>query len=216
MGIAFDIQEYWDLSDAREALESALHGRVDAIAEFEKAFASFVGGLDAAFFISGREAIYRALKLIGIGVGDEVVMSAFNCSRVADAVLRCKAVPVLVDVQLPGGEIDLDLVLQALSPRVRAVLIPHLYGVPVDFRGIRRELERRDVVIIEDCAHCLGGSIGGQVAGSLGSFSIFSFNTGKPMTLCNGGMLVCADSERLDLFRRQKAQQRDRFSTDVH
>jgi len=215
MGIAVDVQEYWDLSDAVDALESALHSTVDAIAEFEKAFASFIGGLDAAFSISGREAIYQALKLIGVGRGDQVIMSAFNCSRVADAVLRCHAVPVLVDIKLPGGEIDLDLVLQVLSPRVRAVLIPHLYGVPVDLWGIKRELERRDVAIIEDCAHCLGGSIGGKVPGSLGAFSIFSFNTGKPITLGNGGMLVCADPERLEQFRRQKAQQRQQISTDA-
>jgi len=144
MGMAFDVQEYeevghrtkqeyWDLSDTCAALESALDSTVDAIAEFEKAFASFVGGLDAAFLISGREAIYQALKLIGMGAGDQVIMSAFNCSRVADAVLRCNAIPVLVDVKLPGGEMDLDIVLQALSPKVRVVLIPHLYGVSVSF-----------------------------------------------------------------------------------
>ena len=215
MGIAFAVQEYWDLADARDALEVALCTTVDAIAEFEKAFASFVRGLDAAFLISGREAIYRALKLIGVGAGDQVVMSAFNCSRVADAILRCKATPVLVDVRLPGGEIDPDLVLQALSPQVKATLIPHVYGVPADLREIKPELDRRDVALIEDCAHCVGGTIGEKVVGSLGSFSIFSFNTGKPITLGNGGMLICSDPKWLDEFRRQKAQCRRQHSTNA-
>jgi len=205
MGIAFDIQEYWDLADARAALDAALGVAGDAIAAFEAAFARFTGGLDAAFLISGREALYQALKLIGVGRGDQVVMSAFNCSRVADAILRCHAIPVLVDIRLPGGEVDLDLVLRALSPRVRVVLIPHLYGIPVDVRSIKAELDRRNVVLIEDCAHCVGGTVGGNVAGSLGSFAIFSFNTGKPITLINGGMLVCSDPAWIDAFRRQKA-----------
>jgi dTDP-4-amino-4,6-dideoxygalactose transaminase len=216
MGIAFDIQEYWDLSDAQAALEATLSSHGDAIAEFEKAFASFTGGLDAVFLISGREALYQALKLIGVGAGDQVILSAFNCARVPDAVLRCGAVPVLVDVELPGGEMDLDLVKQVLSPKVRAVVIPHLYGIPVDFRAIKSELERHGVVIIEDCAHCLGGTIGGQVPGSLGAFSIFSFNTGKPITLGNGGMLVCSDADWLDAFRHQKTRLRQDYSTDAH
>lgn len=215
MGMAFDVQEYWDLSDAQAALESALYAAVDPVREFESKFASFVGGLDALFLISGREALYQALQIIGVGPGDEVIMSAFNCTRVADAVLRRRATPVLVDIKLPGGEVDLDLLIQALSPKVRAVLIPHLYGVPVDFRQIREELKRRGVVIIEDCAHCVGGTIGEEPTGTLGAFSIFSFNTGKPITLGNGGMLVCSDPRRLEFFRRQKATQRHRYSHDV-
>jgi len=216
MGMAFDIQEYWDLSDAQAALEAALRSSSeDAISEFENAFAEFSGGLEATFLISGREALYQALKLIGVGAGDEVILSAFNCARVPDAVLRCGAVPLLVDVSLPGGEMDLSLVIQALSPKVRAVVIPHLYGIPVDFRAIKGQLERRGVVIIEDCAHCLGGTLGGQVPGSLGAFSIFSFNTGKPITLGNGGMLVCSDPDWLGAFRQRKAQLRQDYSADA-
>ena len=214
MGIAFDVQEFWGLSDAKIALESALVPSSDPIAAFEGAFADYVGGLDAAFLVSGREAIYQGLKLVGVGSGDQVLLSAFNCSRVADAVLRCRAVPILVDIRLPGGEIDLDLVLQTLSPKVRAVIVPHLYGIPVDLRGIKEELEQQDIALIEDCAHCLGASVGGTPAGSQGSFSIFSFNTGKPMTLANGGMLVCSDPGELECFRCLKAQWKDQLSAD--
>lgn len=72
MGMAFDIQEYWDLSDAQAALEAALRSSSeDAIPEFEKALAEFIGGLEATFLISGREALYQALKLIGVGAGDD-------------------------------------------------------------------------------------------------------------------------------------------------
>ncbi len=214
MGIAFDIQEFWDLSDAQAALESALVPSSDAVAAFEGVFADYVGGLDAAFLVSGREAIYQALKLARVGPGDQVLLSAFNCSRVADAVLRCRAVPILIDIRLPGGEIDLDLVLQTLSAKVRTVIVPHLYGIPVDLRGIKDELEQQGVVLIEDCAHCLGASVGGIPAGSQGSFSIFSFNTGKPMTLANGGMLVCSDARALDRFRQMKVQLRDQPLAD--
>jgi dTDP-4-amino-4,6-dideoxygalactose transaminase len=93
---------------------------------------------------------------------------------VADAILRCGATPVLVDVRLPGGEIDMDLALAALSSQTRAVIVPHLYGIPVELDRTRDELAERSVVLIEDCAHCPGASVGDAPAGSLGSYSIFS------------------------------------------
>lgn len=216
MALTFDtVEEYWTRSDAADALNSALRPQIEPITQFEKAFSAFVGGLDAAFLVSGREAIYQALQILNVGDGDEVILPAFVCEVVAEAVLRCKAIPVLVDVELPGGEINLALVLDALSAKTRAVLIPHLFGVPVDFQWIKEKLKNNGVAIIEDCSHCLGGTIRGKVAGSLGSFSIFSFNYDKPISLGNGGMLVCSDPERLDSFKRWKMQKRLPAATDI-
>jgi len=208
------VEEYWDRSDATVALEAALQSSTDPIKEFEDAFTSFVGGLDAAFLLSGRAAIHQALQLLNVKRNDEIILPAFLCSVVADSVLQTGATPVLVDVNLPSGELDLQLVRQALSAKTRAVIIPHLFGIPLDFREIIPELEKLDVAIIEDCAHCLGAQIGSQTAGSLGTFSIFSFNYDKPISLSNGGMLVCSDQKWLKPFRCWKSQTRQQFSRD--
>lgn len=213
---AFDtVEEYWGHANVAAALGTALNARTDVVAEFEAAFASFVGGSDAAFMANGRGAIYQALQILGVRKGDEVILPAFICSVVADAVLRCSATPVLVDVEMPTGAIDLGLVLKALTVKTKAVLIPHLFGVPVDFRAIKEELQRRDVAIIEDCAHCLGGSVVASSVGTLGAFSVFSFNYDKPISLGNGGMLVCAGSQWLNAFRAWKAQGSCRSPSDI-
>jgi dTDP-4-amino-4,6-dideoxygalactose transaminase len=215
MSRSFDsVEESWGRLDALEALQAAMEARTDLVSEFEEAFNCFIGGLDAAFLSSGREALYQALRLLGVGPKDEVILPAFLCSVVADTVLRAGATPILVDVKLPGGEVDLDLLLSTVSLKTKAVLIAHLYGIPVDFREAKTELERRNVAIVEDCAHCLGGTIEGRVVGSLGTFSLFSFNYDKPISLGNGGMLVCSDSAWLESFRDAKALQQNKFSTD--
>ena len=208
------VQEYWNVADARAAYEAASEAGMDSVREFERRFADLVGGLDAAFAVSGRQALFGALTLIGLEPGDGVVISAFNCTRVPDAILRRRGVPVLVDVRLPGGEIDLDEAVRVSSNGVRAALVPHLFGIPVDCRDLAERLKKDEVTVIEDCAHCLGGRIAGQMAGSVGAFSIFSFNTGKPITLGNGGMLVCSDRRFLPEFRQLKRTWREDLSSD--
>jgi len=209
------VEEYWGRSDVITALDNALHSQIDPIKEFEKTFTHFVGALDSAFLVSGSETVYRALQILNVGKRDEVILPTFVFSVVAEAVLLANEVPVLVDIILPDGNINLVLVLKALSHKTRAVLIPHLYGIPLDFHGIKEKLEDRGVAIIEDCSHCLGGKIGEKVAGSLGTFSIFSFNYDKPISLGNGGMLVCSDFRWLGSFRRWKSKQSPTFSTNI-
>ena len=201
----FDIvEEYWGEEEVVAAKESAIASSPSIVETLESDFATRIGAIDAAFVPSGRAAIYHALSLLGAGPGSEVILPAFLCRAVADEVLRCGAAPVLVDVRLPGGEIDSSAVDAAITKRTRAVVAAHLFGVPTDFRSLRAELQGRDIALIEDCAHCLLGRTGGSVAGTAGDFSIFSFNYDKPISLGGGGMLVCASQHRLDAFRSWK------------
>ena len=146
-----------------------------------------------------------------------MLLPAFLCPVVAKAVLSCGAMPVLVDVEVPGGAIDHGAVRAALTRRTRAVIIVHLFGVPVDFHSLKADLIQAGIAILEDCAPCLSGSIQGNPVGALGNFSVFSFNLAKPISLGGGGMLLCSDTTKVDAFHDWKQRTRGdrRLATDT-
>lgn len=119
-----------------------------------------------------------------------VLTSAFNCSIVNDAVLSAGAKVCCFDLADPNGRIDWNAIAEKIPTNVGAIIVPHLFGVPTDFRPIIDTARQRSILIIEDCAHCVGGRINDQSAGTLGDASIFSFSYDKPISLGGGGALL--------------------------
>lgn len=179
----------WTPDDLPRACELA--SSPDVVEGFEEAFLRVAGLTGAAqFFPSARSALTAILRSLN-RPEKFVLVPAFCCSAVAEAIHQAGRSPLLVDSGPELGSVAIEQVVDALRTRpVAAMIIPHLYGSAVDVRAILPHARTAGAAIIEDCAHTIGGSIGGNAVGSIGDWSIFSFNVDKPFCLAGGGMLV--------------------------
>ncbi len=141
---------------------------------------------------SGREALGYLLDSLSRRQPGrkKVLLCSFNCPLVGRTVLERNLELDPYDLASPTGGIDCRAVGRRLSRAHLALLVTHPFGVPVDFRPLIAECRRQGTVLIEDCAHTVGGRIGGQMAGTLGDAAIFSFNRDKPLALGGGGALL--------------------------
>jgi dTDP-4-amino-4,6-dideoxygalactose transaminase len=163
--------------------------------EFEHAWGELHGTGPAVAVTNGSHAIEVALLATGIGQGDEVIVPSWTFVATAASVLMVNASPVLVDVELGTGCIDPDAVEAAITERTRAVIAVHIAGHPADMERLTEICARRDLVLIEDCAHAHGSLFNGQMVGTFGSAGTYSFQASKLMTGGEGGAIVTTDPE---------------------
>ncbi len=163
--------------------------------EFEHAWGELHGTGPAVAVTNGSHAIEVALLATGVGQGDEVIVPSWTFVATAASVLMVNAIPVLVDVELGTGCIDPDAVEAAITERTRAVIAVHIAGHPADLERLTEICARRDLVLIEDCAHAHGSLFNGQMVGTFGSAGTYSFQASKLMTAGEGGAIVTADPE---------------------
>lgn len=175
------------------------HGNPELVEQYERQFAARCGSTDAISFGAGRMAFYAILEALGIGAGDEVIIPAFTCVVVPNAILYREARPVYVDIDPRTFNIDVAQVEGAITPRTRALYAQHTFGVPCDVDALRHLARRHGLPLIEDAAHALGGSSGGRPVGSLGDVAFFSTDHSKMTSTQVGGMVV---TSRADLARR--------------
>ena len=191
-------------------LESGQLAQAQRVAEFEEAFARFVGSEHAVAVSSGTAALIAALLAHGIGPGDEVITTPFTFAATANAVLIAGARPVFVDVREEDFNIDPALIEPAVTPRTRAILPVHLFGHPCDMEAIGEIARRHGLAIIEDACQAHGASVGGRAVGSFGT-GCFSLYATKNMTTGEGGVLTTNDAaiaERVRLIRNHGERQR--------
>ena len=182
------VEEFWDAG----TLESC---RADAVPEsvphFLNALREFLGASGRMWPArSGSEALRRFLADALPSGKRHVLVCSFNCRIVADAVRAAGSRVETFDLDDLTGRIDWERIAEQIAPRHGAVIVPHLFGVPADFRPIRAAAARAGALIVEDCAHTLGGTLGNQAAGTVGDAAIFSFNYDKPISLGGGGALL--------------------------
>ena len=167
---------------------------------FEQEFATAVAMPFSAALSSGTAALHLILLTLGIGSGDDVVVSSFTFAASANAVAYTGATPVFVDSDRTSWNLDPDALAELLATRARsgrlprAVLCVDLYGQCADYDAIAALCEQYDVALVEDAAEALGAfGPGGRAAGSYGVASAFSFNGNKIITTSGGGMAVSTD-----------------------
>jgi pyridoxal phosphate-dependent aminotransferase EpsN len=205
-----------ELPFMREAFESnwiaPLGPHVDA---FEREFASHVGAPHAAALSSGTAALHLAVRLAGVGPGDEVLCSTLTFVASANPIVYQGASPVFVDCDPETWNMDPALLAEELDrgARVgrlpRAVILVHLYGQSADIDPIREACDRHGVVLIEDAAEALGATYKGVSPGTVGRMGIYSFNGNKIITTSGGGMLVSGDAAIVQEARFLASQARD-------
>ncbi len=194
-----------ELAAVADVLASGQLAQGPRVAEFERAFAGYIGTRHAVAVNSGTEALRLGMLALGVGEGDEVVVPALTFLATASAVMMCGAVPVVADVEPRTFCIDPPAVERALSDRTRAVVPVHLYGHPADMDPLRELCAERGIAVVEDAAQAHGAVYKGRRAGALGTMGCFSFYPTKNMTTGEGGMVTTDDdglAERLRLLRQ--------------
>jgi dTDP-3-amino-3,4,6-trideoxy-alpha-D-glucose transaminase len=179
----------------------------DEVEAFEQAWAAFCGVRHAVGVGNGLDALTLALRALGVGPGDEVVVPAHTFIATWLAVTALGAVPVGVDPD-DTGNIDVERVADAIGPRTRAIVAVHLYGRPVDVDA----LAGLGVPVVEDAAQAHGAVLGGRRAGSLGRIAAFSFYPGKNLGAMGDAGAVTTDdpelAERVRLLRNYGSRRR--------
>jgi len=193
-------------TECREALRQSLFARaplVDgpSVGAYEQAFARTVGTRFGFSYASGRMALYRILEALDIGPGDEVIIPAFTCVVVANAILYRGAVPIYVDIDPRTFNIDVRKVEAAMTPRTKALLAQHTFGLLCDVDALNALGQRHGIPVIEDASLALGASSRGRPAGGLTRVAFFSTDHSKIISTLSGGMITTDDSELAERLR---------------
>ena len=165
--------------------------------EFEKEYAAWCGTMHAVALANGTLALDVALKALGVGPGDEVVVTPRTFIASISCVVNAGAVPVFADVEAYSGNISARTIAAVLSPRTKAVVCVHLAGWPCDMDPIMALAEQHGLKVIEDCAQAHGARYKGRPVGSIGHVGAWSFCQDKIMTTGGEGGMVTTDDESL-------------------
>ena len=171
------------------------------VKEFEEKFAARVGRKHAIAVTNGTAAIDAAVDALGIGPGDEVILPTFTIISCILQIVRSGATPVLVDSDPLTWNMDVTQIESKITPRTKAIMVVHIYGLPVDMDSVLDIAKRYGLKIIEDAAETHGQTYRGKPCGSFGDISTFSFYPNKHITTGEGGMIVTDDDELAETCR---------------
>jgi dTDP-4-amino-4,6-dideoxygalactose transaminase len=173
---------------------------------FESELSALFGGRPVRAFASGTATLEVALRIAGIGPGDEVITTPITWVATANAVVACGARPVFVEIDPATRNLDLAAVEAAIGPRTRAIMPVYLAGLPMDMERLYRIAQARRLRVVEDAAQAIDARWRGARIGSFGDLVSFSFQANKNITCAEGGCLVfesAADAERAERLRLQ-------------
>lgn len=199
-----DREEQYVLAALRSGWVAPLGPDVDA---FEAEMAARAGVRGALAVSSGTAGLHLGLLGLGAGPGSVVVCASLTFAASANAVVYTGATPVFVDADVADGNVDPELLLEAVDQlqsegvRVAAALVVDIFGRCADYDALTAELARREVLLLEDAAEALGSTYRGRPAGSFGHAAVLSFNGNKVMTTSGGGMLLSDNQDLLDRAR---------------
>ena len=180
--------------EEREAVMEVLSGPTlthgPQVQQFESAFAEFTKAPHAVATSSCTAALHLAYMFLDLGPGDEVIMPAQTHIATAHTVELCGARCVFVDSEADTGNLDLDQLEQAVTSRTRAICVVHYLGLPVDMQRVLTIAQRRNLLVVEDCALAIGATVDDIHVGLHGDVGCFSFYPVKHITTAEGGMLI--------------------------
>jgi perosamine synthetase len=165
------------------------------VKQFEEQFAARVGRRYGIAVSNGSVALDAAVAALGIGKGDEVILPTFTIISCAAAIVRAGAIPVVVDCEPHTWNMNVSQIEEKITSRTKAIMVVHIYGLPVDMAPILSLASKYGLQIIEDAAEMHGQTYNGSSCGSFGAISTFSFYPNKHVTTGEGGMLVTDDEE---------------------
>jgi perosamine synthetase len=187
------------------------------VRQFEEQLAARVGRRHGIAVSNGSVALDVAVVALGIGAGDEVILPTFTIISCAAAIVRAGAIPVVVDCDPLTWNMDVTLIEPLITPRTKAIMVVHIYGLPCDMNPILALAEKYGLKVIEDAAEMHGQTYKGRQCGSFGEISTFSFYPNKHITTGEGGMILTDDdalAERCRSLRNLCFQAKKRFIHD--
>ncbi|MCC6588217.1 MAG: DegT/DnrJ/EryC1/StrS family aminotransferase [Bryobacterales bacterium] len=165
------------------------------VAEFQQKFAAAQGCKYGIACVNGTAALEVALRAMGVGSGDEVVVPPYTFIATASAPMLIGATPVFCDIDIETFNLDPQRLEAAITPRTKVIVPVHFAGLPADMDSIIRVAARHGIPVLEDAAHSHGGHWNGRPMGSIGIAGTFSFQASKNMTAGEGGMITTNDAE---------------------
>jgi perosamine synthetase len=202
---------YVDEREEELVLEALRSGRLalgPMLERFEQALAERVEAPYVAAVSSGTAGLHLAVRLLGLGPGDEVVTSPFSFVASANCVLYEGASPVFADVDPSTLNLDPDAVEAAITPRTKAILPIDIFGYPADLAELQAIAERHGLAILEDACEALGAEYRGRPLGSFGHPTVFAFYPNKQMTTGEGGAVALESKEDWNVVKSLSNQGR--------
>lgn len=192
------------------------------VQEFESQISETFGGIHCLCVSSGTAGLHLALLALGIGPTDHVICSAFTFIASANPILYQGGIPVFVDCEKDTWNIDpnklrntmLSLEQEGIKPK--AIIVPHIYGMPADLQKLVVIASEFNVPIIEDAAQALGSKLNGCMVGTFGSVAVVSFNRNKVLSLNGGGAIISSDPELIEKARYYSTQAKSRRNYYYH
>lgn len=174
------------------------------VQSLEEMWRDYYGCKYAVSVNSATSGLYAAIGALGIGYGDEVIVSPYTMSACALAPMIYGAIPVFADIEIDTGCLDPKSIKRLITPRTKAILVVHQFGIPADMDSIMSLAKRHNIKIIEDCAQAHGAKYKGKFVGTMGDVGVFSLNVNKTIQTGEGGICVTNSGElnyRLSLIR---------------
>jgi perosamine synthetase len=178
-------------------LQSGQVAQGEEVRHFERTLASLIGIGEAVAVSSGTAALHLALLALEVGEGDEVIIPSYVCPALLNAIRYVRAVPVLSDINAETFNIAVRDIQRRMTGRTKAVIVPHMFGLPADIR----EIVALGIPVIEDCAQSLGSSYRGTPTGGFGVLSVFSFYATKVICTGEGGMVAANDLQLINKIK---------------
>ena len=179
------------------------------VKEFEKKFSQYNSRKFGVAVSSGTAALEVAIKALNLKKNSEVIIPSFSIIATALCVVKCGLKPILVDCSLSTWNMDPEKVLKKISKKTSAIIITHIYGLPVDLQKIMNVAKKKNIKIIEDAAEVIGLKYKNRMCGSFGDVSTFSFYANKHITTGEGGMIV---TNKKDIYEKCKSLRNLSFS----
>lgn len=185
-----------------EVLREGAFIQGEACRLFEAEFASFCGAASACGVANGSDALFLAIKALGIGPGDDVITTPFTFISTSEAISRNGARPVFADIDQDTMNLDPQDVPSRVTAKTKAVIVVHLYGHPAPMGDFARIASDRKLAIVEDAAQAHGAEINGKRVGSLGDVGCFSFYPTKNLSAAgDAGIVVANDGDLIERVR---------------
>ena len=181
---------------------------------FEALLSEYFGGRPVRTFNSGTCTMEIALRIAGVGPGDEVITTPVSCPATANVILEVGATPVFADIDPVTRNMDLDKLEAAITPRTKAIIPVYLSGLPLDMDRLYAIANQHGLRVVEDAAQALGSQWNGKRIGSFGDFASFSFQANKNITTGEGGCLVLNNLEEARLAEKYRLQGVTRSGVD--
>ncbi len=189
-----------DILKVNEVLNSVFLTNANVTKEFESKFSKYLNNKFCITTSSCTAALHLSLLALGIKDGDEVITTPMSFVATPNAILYTGAKQVFVDIEKDTGNIDVNLIEKAITPKTKAIIPVHLYGTMCDMKKIKQIADKHNLKIIEDSAHCVEGIRDGIRVGELSDMACFSFYATKNITSGEGGAITTNNEELANLL----------------